>query len=351
MANALDYVKEFGHLSFTQKPFNDIDSIVFCVLNYVNYYDTHVNENTHTLEEIGKEFLQAHTYKEMKKIGFAQAEAYSMLRLVTKAERYRHIIVEDYIYEHCREYMFGVMTFHINKNLDFICFEGTDELVCGWREDFALSCTFPVKTHYMARDYLLKHIDPKGPKVILGGHSKGGNQALVGAMMLDKPHQDRIQKIYNLDGPGLRAEQFNSKEYAVLRDRYVHIIPHSSVVGIMLHHDNFKVVRSTKENIMSHALLSWQVTGDKLLKSPRSASSLETERRLWIWCDHHGDEDRRKILEAVMGVVENSNIRYTNSIAKPKNIIKIIKQSKKVDKETRDLVIGLLRYVALKRDD
>lgn len=351
MANALDYVKEFGHLSFSKKPFNDIDSILFCLLNYVDFTKTSINDGVHTLEEVGKEFVDAHTLKEMKKVGFAQAEAYQALKAMIKAERYRHVLVEDYIYESSREMMFGALTFHLSPKLDVICFEGTDELVCGWREDFALSCTFPVQTHYKARDYLIKHIDPKGPKVYLMGHSKGGNQALVGAMMLDKKRQDKVIKIYNNDGPGLRPDQYNSKEYAVLRDRYVHIIPHSSVVGIMLHHDNFIVVHSTKENLMSHALLTWEVEGDKLKLSPRSASSLETERRLWIWCDQHGDEDRRKILEAVMGLIENNNIIYTNSIAKPKNIIKILKSSRKVDKETRDLVIELLRFVAFKRDE
>ena len=50
-------------------------------------------------------------------------------------------------------------------------------------------------------------------------------------------------------------------------------------------------------------------------------------------------------------MIESSNIKVTNNIVKPANIIKIIRKSKKVDKETRDLVIGLLRYVVLKRDD
>ena len=352
MANALDYVKEFGHLSFSRKAFNDIDNVVFSLLNYVDFTQTSINENTHTLEEVGNEFIKKHTYKEMKKVGFAQAEAYLMLKAVVKAERYRHILVEDYIYEAKKELMFSVLTFHLTKNMDYIAFEGTDELVCGWREDFELSCTFPVESHFKARDYLIRHIDPWGnKKVIVGGHSKGGNQALVGSMFLDKRRIRHIVKIYNNDGPGLRAAEFKSKEFAVLKDRYVHIVPHSTVVGAMLHHSNYVVVKSDKENLMSHALLTWQVKGDKFELAPRSAMSLEIQRRLLIWCDLHGDEDRKKILEAVMGVVEQSNIKFTNSIVYPKNIIKIIRQSKKVDRETRDLVIGLIRYVVLRRDD
>ena len=353
MANALDYVKEFGHIPFSRKTVNDIDNAIFSLLNYVNYTETSINKpGEHTLEEVGNEFLKAHTYKEMQKVGFAQAEAYQMLRLVVKAERFRHIIVDDYIYETAPGLMFSVLTFHITKNLDFISFEGTDELVCGWREDFELSCSFPVESHFKARDYLIRHIDPWGSKkVIVGGHSKGGNSALVGSMFLDKRRIKHIIKIYNNDGPGLRTHEFMSKEYAALKDRYVHIVPHSTYVGSMLHHNNYVVVKSDKENVMSHAILSWQVKGDKFELAPRSAMSLETEARLWAWCDLHGDEDRKKILEAVMGAIESSNIRETNSIVKPKNIIKIIRQSKKIDKETRELIIGLIRYVVLKRDN
>ncbi len=353
MANALDYVKEYGHLSFSQKPFNDIDNVIFSLLNYVDYSGTSINDGLHTLEEIGGEFLKMHSYKEIKKIGFAQDEAYQILRAIYKTKRFRDVVVEDYIYETSRELMFSVLTFHVSKNLDYIAFEGTDELVCGWREDFELSCSFPVESHFKSRDYLIRHIDPwnKSKKVIVGGHSKGGNQALVGSMFLDKRRVARIAKIYNNDGPGLRAQEFNSKEFAALKDRYVHIVPHSTVVGAMLHHSNYIVVKSDKETVMSHAILSWQVKGDKFVLAPRSASSLETERRLLIWCDLHGDEDRKKILEAVMGVIEKSNIKETNKIISPHNIIKVIKHSKKVDKETRELVIGLIRYVVLKRDD
>ncbi len=353
MANALDYVKEYGHLSFSRKPFNDVDNIVFSLLNYINYSDTSINiKGDHTLEEIGKEFLAAHTYKEMQKVGFAQAEAYQMMKVVVKAERFRHILVEDYIYETAPGLMFSVLTFHLMKNLDYISFEGTDEQVCGWREDFELSCSFPVESHFKARDYLIRHIDPLGSKkVIVGGHSKGGNSALVGSMFLDKRRIKHIIKIYNNDGPGLRTKEFMSKEFALLKDRYVHIVPHSTVVGAMLHHSNFVVVKSDKESVMSHAILSWQVKGDKFVLAPRSAMSIDTERRLWIWCDLHGDEDRKKILDAVMGVIESSDIKLTNNIIKPKNIIKIIKHSKKVDKETRDMMVELIRYVVLKHDD
>ena len=37
MANALDYVKEFGHIPFSRKTVNDIDNAIFSLLNYVNY--------------------------------------------------------------------------------------------------------------------------------------------------------------------------------------------------------------------------------------------------------------------------------------------------------------------------
>ena len=34
--------------------------------------------------------------------------------------------------------------FKINDDLEYICFEGTDELISGWKEDFEMSYHFPV---------------------------------------------------------------------------------------------------------------------------------------------------------------------------------------------------------------
>ena len=74
MANAYDYVAKFGKLKFEQKPFNEVDNLVFSLLTYLDFSGTRINENTRTLEEVGREYLAKHTYKEVAKLGIAMGK-------------------------------------------------------------------------------------------------------------------------------------------------------------------------------------------------------------------------------------------------------------------------------------
>ena len=46
------------------------------------------------------------------------------------------------------------MTFNITKNLSYIAFEGTDQLISGWKEDLKMAYKFPVLAHEYAINYI-----------------------------------------------------------------------------------------------------------------------------------------------------------------------------------------------------
>lgn len=349
MANIIDYVHKYGDVRFENKKFNEVDNLIFSVLTYLDFSNTRINENCHTLEEIGHVYMRQNSYKSVRKLGIAMGDAYLLLKEVVEANRYRHLIVSNYIYNTKRDMQFSAITFRITRGLECIAFEGTDQLISGWREDFEMSCSFPVPSHVEATKYLNEHVKLLGPKVIVCGHSKGGNLALVAAMFMNKIKSRRIKAIYNNDGPGLRDAEFESKNYQRVLKKYIHIVPHSTVVGAMMHNSNYLVVQSDKENIISHAAATWQVAGDHFKRGRRSERSLETERRLWGWLAKHDDADRKKLLEAIFGTIEGCDILDTMSLGKMRNLAKIFRSSKDVDKESKDLVIGLFKEVVLKR--
>ena len=347
MTNVLDYVAKYGGLTFKQKPFNEVDNLVFSLLAYLNYKKTRINENTHTLQEIGREYVRMHSYREIAKLGIAMGGAYKMLEAAIEAPRYRDVILSDFIYDTARNKQFCVLTFHLTPNLDYIAFEGTDQLISGWREDFELACSFPVPSHIEAVKYLNAHVHLFGPKVIIGGHSKGGNLALVGAMYMKRHKLWKVKTIYNNDGPGLRKAEFDSLEYDRIKPKYVHIVPHCSIVGMMMRNDVYKVVKSDRDNIVGHSIMTWEITDDHLRRAARSEMSKEVERRLWRWLDDHDDAERKKVLEAVFGTIEGCDILDTMSLFKFRNLVKVFRQSKELDKESKDLVLGLFKMVAV----
>ena len=150
MTNIYDYVKKYGNILFEEKDFNDLDNIVFSYLTYLNYTKTSIKDNTHTLEEIANEYLVENGYKRIHKTEVSQRGAFKLLELIKNKKRYKNIILSDYIYNTNNEMQFSAITFNINKNLKCIYFEGTDELVSGWKEDFLLASTFPIPSQKQA---------------------------------------------------------------------------------------------------------------------------------------------------------------------------------------------------------
>ena len=76
----------------------------------------------------------------------------------------------------------------------------------------------------MAIKYLNKHFTFTTKKLIVGGHSKGGNLALVASMYANFIVRNKIKYIYSGDGPGVLDKEFNSKKYQKIINKYTHLI-------------------------------------------------------------------------------------------------------------------------------
>ncbi|MBR4741407.1 MAG: DUF2974 domain-containing protein, partial [Desulfovibrio sp.] len=90
---------------------------------------------------------------------------------------WRFFLLKEYIGND--KIQFGAISVEYMTNKVFIAYEGTDSLFRGWIENFLLSYRFPTASHKMAIQYLNKHYTFSRKRLILGGHSKGGNLALV----------------------------------------------------------------------------------------------------------------------------------------------------------------------------
>lgn len=97
----------------------------------------------------------------------------------------------------------------------------------------------------------------------VGGHSKGGNLAVYAAMNCPAKVQERIIKIYSMDGPGFRPEVLEECNYDAVADRIVKILPHSSLVGMLFETSpNYQVVQSKSFGLLQHNPYTWLVEED-----------------------------------------------------------------------------------------
>lgn len=347
--NLFNYIDKYGCYNFDEVAFNEVDNLVFSSLSYVSLdkYVSNNRFNKKTIKIVGDEFLK--DYDKKNKCITAIKVGIKVLRYIKDTRRYANLLLYNYSYIGDDKQQFSAITIEINKRLVYVSYEGTDQLISGWKEDFMMAYKFPILSQRRAIDYLNRHFLFNNKNIILGGHSKGGNLAMVAAMYANFWVKDRIVSIYNNDGPGLRKKEIESKYYKSIESKLIHIIPNYSIVGLLLRHtDNYIVVRSAKKSIYSHDLSTWVVRDDRLERVELSSFSKIMDEGMIKWLDKYNDEKREKFVDALFMVFEKANVVSLNDILENKKLIlKLVMETKEFDKETKSIIKDFI-YVLFK---
>lgn len=346
-----EYVEKYGNYTFEEKEFNDIDNIVFCSLSYLNFTYTSINIKEHTLQYLGREYTKIHSFKDIKKLGIPQKNGYKLIKQIMNKKRYKDIILHNYVYSADINKQFSAMMFRINDNLEYICYEGTDEMISGWKEDFEMSYHFPIPSQKDAIKYANKYIKINGPDVIIGGHSKGGNLALVAAMYTKQLKQFRIKKVYSNDGPGLRNKEFKSGQYRRIKRKFVHYVPSHSIVGIILRNDVMDIIKSTKTSAMSHTIATWVIEDDHFIKTEQSENTKELQEKVLTWLKSHSDKEKEHIVKSVFKVFEDSKVKTYLDFLSFNKVRKVIYNMINIDDQTKALVFEFVKYAFFNKKD
>ena len=326
------YIENYGNYSFDEVPFTEVDNVIFAYLSYLNL-EKYVSKNrfpSKTIHDVGEEFFREYSKKD--RYVYATRKAIKILSNIKDTKRYKDLLLYCYIYESGSDEQFSAFTVEINKRLVYVSFEGTDQLVSGWKEDFMFSYMFPTLSQKRAIEYVNRHFLFSRKQIILGGHSKGGNLAIIAGMYANFLVKRRILKIYNNDGPGLMMEQIESKQYHSIESRLVNIIPNHSVVGILLYHSNICVVRSMKKGILSHDAMSWVVKDKELERVEISPFSKQLHDRLIQWIEKYDKSTREKFVTSLFAVFDRAGIQSITDIFENKKLIlKFILEAKDID--------------------
>lgn len=347
--NLFSYIDKYGSISFDEEPFNEVDNIIFSALAYVSLgnYVSHNRFNKRTIKEVGDDFFVNYDV-DVRNIA-AVRNGVKVLRYIKDTCRYGNLLLYNYAYVGDKNQQFSAITIEINKGLVYISFEGTDQLISGWKEDFMIAYSFPILSQRKAINYVNKYFWFGNKKIILGGHSKGGHLAVVASMGANYFIKRRIIRIYNNDGPGLRMEQINSKSYKYISNKIKNIIPNYSFFGLMLNHTgSLIVIKSSKRSFWAHALNTWVVDDKKLKRAKLSDFSYRLNKGMKTWINQYDDKVREKVVKALFLVFDRANVESIVDIMDNKKLIfKLIMEYNSVDKEVRDIMRNLI-YVVLK---
>ena len=305
MANMLDYILWRGDIGFRERPFNEVDNLVFCEFSYALWDGLLPGEGSGDVVFLRDAALR---YVASGRPAPRSTDPGPALRLSALSARFSGTGVSDFVNRVDREdrIQFCALTFHPGDGSLFVAFRGTDSTLTGWREDFSLSYSVRTPAQEAAVAYL-EGIAERYPGLIrLGGHSKGCNLALYAASFCSDAVRARITDVYSNDGPGLNEKAVDTPDYVPLSGQFHLIIPEESVIGVIMNGETErKVIKSSARGLQQHDPMTWQVVGPAFEEAGgQTGSSVFVDRTVRRWLEDMTETERQSLTEALFDGME-----------------------------------------------
>ena len=314
MATVFDYLDWRGDLSFSAAGVCEADSVIFSMLSYLDFSGLVLEQDGIglPLRDIAPLYFNLHP---RKKGGLGLLLSDEILDLLEKAalsRRFGPVRLWGHRsrLDEKRELQFSATSFALGNGNAFIAFRGTDDTLTGWKEDFNMAVCWPVPAQEEARDYLEFAARKTGDRLVLGGHSKGGNLAVYAAAFCNPEAQRRIDTVWCNDGPGFLPEMLEKPGFLAVRDRVRAVMPRSGVVGILLSQDwDTAVVESSAVGALQHNALTWQVLGPNFVRADGlSRGSRHADKTFHNLLLELSPVQRRQVIDDVFSVGEELGV-------------------------------------------
>lgn len=323
MANIFDYLTGVQYDSFYDLPLNELDILALTELTYLSF--------DNLLDESDNRLLDVATRVPRDSNMLTNKERLQLLDQLSTHKRFKNSKLSNFVNDIDVELQkqFAAMTYRLNLDTYLIVFRGTDDSIIGWKEDFHMTYMneIPAQKHALTylEDFFKQH--PK-QKVLIAGHSKGGNLAVFAASQIQPELQEKISAIYTYDAPGLQAHLTETTGYQDIIPKIHRYVPQGSVIGMMLEvPDTPIVVRSLAlGGIAQHNTFSWLTEGQHFVQLEAiSSESLQIKDTLKEWVDSVPDEELELYFDLFFGTILESGISSINELSS-KNAIEHVRQ-------------------------
>ena len=299
MKNMLDYIKEFGHVSFEERAFSEIDALVLTELEYLPLEKVvpsdENGENFVTVKEIA-EYMQEHKQElfDENPMMITQ-ERHEVSQVIVDAPRFQSLkffgVVS--VWDKDTTKQFAAVTVEVEPSVRLVVFRGTDETLIGWKEDFLMTYSPLVAAQTDAKEYLAKQASLFDGDLMVSGHSKGGNLAIYAAATQEEDVQLRIVDIFCFDSPGLYRSVLETKGYQNIVPLAMRYIPQDSLVGLMLESEvPYVIVKSNATGAMQHSAMTWEIEDGQFIKMEKlTKNSQLNDQTLKKWTESVSDEE------------------------------------------------------------
>jgi len=352
MANIIDYIDNYGNLTFYEKEFNEIDGLIFSQLAYTDFaaisgdFESDIEI---TLSEAEKQFFNLHDENELEKEISIVYKSALLLKKCAKTKRYKSIKIlkyENNINDKIDK-QFSAVNFYLNDETAVIAFRGTDTSITGIKESAMLSYMFPVPAQIEGLYYFQECAMIANRSIIVCGHSKGGNLASFAAVSCSNSLKKKIIAVYEYDAPGFPEEMIERYDYKAMRGKIKSYIPQRSIIGCMLYHDSsLRIVESVNENLKQHQAHSWKVEDNHFVFTEETDEvSKFIDKYIKELCSQIGEDDIEEVFETVFDFIENSGYKDYDELKTfdGEKLYKLLMSVKGIESEKKELFESTLK--------
>lgn len=354
MGTLFDYIEWRGDIQFSTIGVGEIDNLIFsqiCYIDFKRIVPASFTARPVSFLAAAKKYMQAHKGETVNLGAIMPAEVVALTAKAARSARFSATSMIGYVnrVSAVDQTQFSAVTFLIGEDTCFVAFRGTDDTIVGWKESFSMSFMCPIPAQRESVKYLNGIADAfPNRKIYVGGHSKGGNLAVYSSVKCREDVNRRIVAVYNNDGPGFDREFLESEEYISTRDRICTIVPQSSVVGMMLEHEeNYEVVQSSMNGLLQHNAFFWNVSGNKFVRNGAvTEQSKRIDRTLKDWMNEMPVEQRKKTIDSMYEILSAANVKTLSDLNADK--LKLLKAWSSLDADSKKVIKRLVSITTKK---
>lgn len=313
MANIFDYLKDVEYDSFYDLTLNELDILALTELTYLSF-DELVSEDPLPILDLAPLIPREPSMLTNK-------NRLQLLDELAQHKRFKNCKLSHFINDIDPELQkqFAAMTYQITLDTYLIVFRGTDDSIIGWKEDFHMTYMKEIPAQNHALQYLKGFItEYPNQKIILAGHSKGGNLAIYAASHLEADSQENISAVYTFDSPGLHKELTQTDAYHHILKKTKVFVPQGSIIGMMLEiPEQKKVVKSNAlGGLAQHDTFSWQIENKHFVQMEETNSdSQQVDTTFKEWVNTVPDEELETYFDLFFGTILEAGITSINDLS------------------------------------
>jgi len=347
--NIIQYVYTCGDKLFSELPFNEVDSLIFAELAYINF-----NLSTKDTEFVKIKDLKIDDTKAFYHGSVDAKNNEKLLSAMIESRRYQDVKIGycKSIKEEKKHIQFFAMTLIMPSREAYIAYRGTDTSLLGWKESITIAYEKKMPGQEMAVEYIRNASTLFKGKFYIGGHSKGGYLAMCAALFMGEKLEERLIKAYSFDGPGLKDNIEEFPSYKRIENKLEKYLTSHDIIGVVYNKlKNVKIVYSTGILLGGHDPFKWMVNRRDLTfqyTKDRSFASKRSEEAMMNWLTKEKDEDKRLAVDVLFDMFGESKTIYDLLLNASRLIVngrkKIKQYSQRQKDEAKEIFRRLGRY-------